>query len=56
MDGEENLYEEKLPPSGGVAFVCVDSFQLLTTSIRLLWKVEKNNLQVGVTFMCVDSF
>jgi hypothetical protein len=23
-----------------VAFVCVDSFRLLTTSIRLMWKVE----------------
>ena len=24
----------------GVAFVCVDTFRLLTTSIRLMWKVE----------------
>ncbi len=39
MDGEENLCEEKQTPSGS-GIECVDSFRLLTTSVRFMWKVE----------------
>ena len=35
VDGEENLCEEKNDLRVGVAFMCVDSFRLLTTSVRL---------------------
>ena len=40
VDGEENLCEEKITSDWERHVSCVDSFWLLTTSVRVVWKVE----------------
>ena len=37
--GKKTSVRKKTFPSGSV-IVCVDSFRLLTTSVRVMWKVE----------------
>ncbi len=40
MDMEENLCDEKNDLRVGVTVMCVDSFRLLTTGVRVIWKVK----------------
>ena len=57
VDGGENLCEEKKSSDWERHVSCVDSFRLLTTSVRVVWKVETrlfNSIQKKVLlFWCL---